>query len=300
MLRKSLATLGLAAVTALPALAGSPQPDSLIAALESNYNLPKVYFNANTTESVVAPGAENAAAPQNYVQQVCRDGRKLDVRAEAVSGLAANAATQYERLVMTPRARVAVRADESTSGAPVVEKPAGEAVAKTVALDLLHGGEALDGYLAGDREPLPQVLRSAKSLNVRPEKEDVGGRECVVVEATSKHGHYTLWLDETEGTTLRKAEVIKNNGDQYRDLSRLGKLTVDGAPVARTRFTMDNVAVETIDGKSVPVSARMETTYTLADGRTQTIQREHTRTGMDLNPDFAALNAFNVDPAAGR
>jgi hypothetical protein len=44
----------------------------------------------------------------------------------------------------------------------------------------------------------------------------------------------------------------------------------------------------------------METTFTLTDGRTQTIRREHTRSGMDLNPDFTAIGAFNVDPNAGR
>lgn len=299
MLRKSLAILGLASVSALPALAGSSQPDSLIAALESNYHVPRVFFTANTTENVIAPDAQAPVAPLNYVQRYCRDGRKLDVRVEAVSDLAANAASQFERLVMTPTTRVAVRTPE-TAGAPVVEKPTAEAEARKVALDLLHGGEALDGYLAGDREPLPQVLRAARSLKVRPETEEVGGHACVVVEATSKHGLYTVWVDEAEGATVRKAEVIKNNGDQYRDLPRLGAMTVDGAPVARTRFTMDNVAVERINGKVIPVSARMETTYTLADGRTQTVQREHTRTGMDLNPDFGAMDAFKVEPALAR
>ena len=300
MLRKSLGIIALSATAVLPALAGPPQPEAIISALESAYNVPKMFFTANTTENVTPLGAESASEPQNYVQRYCRDGKKLDVSAEVAPSLAADAASQYERLVMTPTTRVAVRAAEDPAGAPVVAKPEMESDARNVALNLLHGGEALDGYLAGDLEPLPQVLRESKSVKVHPESEVVGDTTCTVVEATSKHGKYTLWLDESNDLTLRRAEVVKNNGDQYKDLSKLGKMTVDGAPVQRTRFTMDNVTVEKINGKSVPVSARMETTYTLSDGRTQTIRREHTRSGMDLNPDFVAIGAFNVDPNAGR
>ncbi len=299
MLRKSLVFMGLSAIAALPALAGPPQPEAIISALESSYDLPKLFFTANTTENVTPLGSEVAAQPQNYVQRYCRDGKKLDVSAGAAPALAADAAMQYERLVMTPTTRVALRTGEESDVAPVA-KPAAEHEARAFAVDLLHGGEALDGYLAGDLEPLPQVLREAKSVKVRPEIEVVGDTPCVVVEATSKHGIYTLWLDESDDATLRKAEVVKNNGDQYKDLSRLGKMTVDGTSVQRTQFTMDNVAVEKINGKSVPVSARMETTYTLSDGRTQTISREHTRSGMDLNPDFVAIGAFNVEPNSGR
>lgn len=299
MLRKSLVFMGLSAVAVFPVIAGPPQPEAIISALESSYNLPKLFFTANTTENVTPLGAEVAAQPQNYVQRYCRDGKKLDVSAGIAPTLAADAAMQYERLVLTPTTRVALRTGEESDAAPVA-KPAAEHEARAFALDLLHGGEALDGYLAGDLEPLPQVLREAKSVKVRPETEVVGDTPCVVVEATSKHGLYTLWLDESDDATLRKAEVVKNNGDQYKDLPKLGKMTVDGASVRRTQFTMDNVAVEKINGKSVPVSARMETTYTLSDGRTQTIRREHTRSGMDLDPDFVAIGAFDVDPNAGR
>lgn len=302
MLRKSLAIIGLVAITAHPALAGPPQPEAIISALESAYNVPKLFFTANTTENVTPLGSENAAAPQNYVQRYCRDGKKLDVSAEAESSasVAADAASRYERLVLTPTTRVALRNGEEMDAVPVAARPAADSDARSFALDLLHGGEALDGYLAGDLEPLPQVLREAKSVKVRPDTELVGETPCVVVEATSKHGLYTLWLDESNDATLRKAEVVKNNGDQYKNLPRLGKMTVDGATVQKTLFTMDNVAVEKINGKSVPVSARMQTTFTLTDGRTQTVSREHTRSGMDLNPDFTAIGAFNVDRNAGR
>lgn len=299
MLRKSLVLMGLSAISALPALAGPPQPEAIISALESAYNHPKMFFTANTVENTTSLDNLSASIPQNYVQRYCRDGKKLDVTAEVAPTVAADAASQYERLVMTPNKRVAVRTGEESDITPV-SKPAALEEARVFALDLLHGGEALDGYLAGDLEPLPQVLREAKSVKVRPETEVVGDTPCVVVEATSKHGLYTLWLDESNDATLRKAEVVKNNGDQYKDYAKLGKMTVDGAQVQKTRFTMDNVAVENINGRAVPVSARMETTYTLADGRTQTVSREHTRSGMDLNPDFSLIGAFNVDADAGR
>ncbi len=299
MLRKSLVIMGLSVAAVLPAFAGPPQPEAIISALESAYNVPRMFFTANTTENVTPLNSEAAAQSQNYVQRYCRDGKKLDVSAGIAPTLAADAAMQYERLVMTPTTRVALRSGQESDAAPVA-KPAAEHEARAFALDLLHGGEALDGYLAGDLEPLPQVLREAKSVKVRPDTEVVGDTPCVVVEATSKHGRYTLWLDESDDATLRKAEVVKNNGDQYKALSKLGKMTVDGAPVQRTQFTMDNVAVEKINGKSVPVSARLETTFTLTDGRTQTVSRNHTRSGLDLNPDFAAIGAFDVDPNSGR
>lgn len=297
MLRKSLAIIALSATAVLPALAGPPQPEAIISALESAYNVPKIFFTANTTENVSPLGAENAAEPQNYVQRYCRDGKKLDVSAEVAPAgeiLAADAASQYERMVLTPDYRVSVRKPAGEEARPMMVKKAPDEEARGYARTLLHGGEALDGYLAADLEPVPQVLREAKSVKVRPDTELVGETPCVVVEATSKHGKYTLWLDKSDDATLRKAEVVKNNGDQYNSMRKLGKMTMDGTPVAQSRFTMDNVAVETIDGRAVPVSARLETTFTLSDGRTHTVSREHKRASLNLNPDFSAMDAFQV------
>lgn len=292
MLRKSLSAIMLSAFVTLNAAAQTTRPAALIQALEDAYDHPRLFFTAKTEETEIPP---DSAEPVNTVieQRYCRDGRKLDVTARRESSATAVPA-RIDRYVITPTSRMGLRVAELDNAAPMIFRHTPDQEARDFARSLLHGGEALDGYLANDREPLPQVLRAAKSVSVRPEPEMVGDTPCVVVDATSKSGRYTVWVDEQDGATVRKADVVKHNGDQYSGLRKLGAMKIDGTPVAQTRFTMDNVAVETVQGKSVPVRATLETTYTLADGRTRTVRQEHTRESLDLAPDFTGVDAFRM------
>lgn len=297
MLRKSLVLMGLTAVSILPALADPPQPQALIDALETSYNHPKLFFTART-EEVQSPIGDQTETAAVIEQRYCRDGKKLDVTAKRTpleAFGAANAAAQVDRYVITPESRVSLRTADGEDAMPMVMKKAPDQESRDIARSLLHGGEALDGYLAGDLASLPQVLRAAKSVTVRPEPEMVGNTSCVVVDAASKFGRYTLWVNEGNGSTVRKAEVVKNNGDQYNSLRKLGTMKIDGTPVAQTRFTMDNVAVEEVNGKPVPVRATLNTTYVLADGRNYTVRQEHARAALDLDPTFRDTDAFRME-----
>lgn len=292
MLRKPLSVIGLTLLITLTSTADSPRPTALIQAMESAYDHPQLFFTAKTEE---IESAVDSTEPVRMVieQRYCRDGKKLDVTARRESSAEA-VPGRIDRYVITPTSRIGLRMDDQENATPMIMRKTPDQEARDFARSLLHGGQALDGYLASDLEPLPAVLRSAKKVSVRPASELVGDTPCVVVDATSKSGRYTVWVDEKDGATVRKADVVKHNGDQYNSLKKLGALKIDGTPVAQTRFTMDNVVVETIQGKTVPVRATLQTTYTLTDGRTQTVRQDHTRASLDLAPDFDGLDAFRM------
>ncbi len=292
MLPKSLTAMSLTMMMAFSAAAEAPPSEAIIQAVESSYDHRRIFFTAKTSEESTPLGSEFHPTTTHVEQRYCSDGKKLDVTATTRYAEGEGVA-QTDRYVITADTRISVRTTNEEDARPQVSRKSAKQEDRVMARALLHGGEALDGYLANDVEPLPEVLRKSKSITVRPKPEQVGSSLCAVMEATSKHGRYTLWVDESDGA-VRKAEVIKNNGDCYNSLRQLGRVEMDGSPVSQMRFTMDDVMVESIQGKMVPVSATLQTSFILADGRTHTIRQEHTRQDLDLAPDHGDTDLFKI------
>ena len=70
-----------------------------------------------------------------------------------------------------------------------------------------HNSAPLNGYLKGDEKPIIEILREADKIELRKDMEVIGGSECYVIEATGKHGEYTVWLDPQHGYNIAKAKV---------------------------------------------------------------------------------------------
>ena len=153
----------------------------------------------------------------------------------------------------------------------------------------LGSAGALDGYLANDQVGLVELLRQAKDLRLHPSKETVQGVECYLLEASTDHGTYKVWLDPSHGYLPRKAIVQKRGGDVF-DHKPLTE-----TPLLEADFILSAVEIQQVDGRLVPVACETEETWRLRDGRSQTMHTAHKRARIDFDPDFQAMGAFTPD-----
>lgn len=157
---------------------------------------------------------------------------------------------------------------------------------KRRAVAIEYGGAPLLGIFYGDEGRVDSVLRKADSISVRDELEHVGGVPCYVIDAKTKWGTYTVWIDPEHGYNITKADVQRKKGDLiWRD-----RTLTDN----RRSFSLKNIRFEKIDDVWVPMEADIgiiikRPTYI------QDIKVKHQRTEVILNPDHDALDSFVPD-----
>jgi hypothetical protein len=141
------------------------------------------------------------------------------------------------------------------------------------------------GYCHGDGIRVDSILRKADTISVRDKTEQISGSACYVIEAETKYGKHTLWIDPKHGYNLAKVVVRKRKGD----LS-------GGRPIPRGTLSssLENVRFEKVDGVWVPMEWDIKLrAYWLDD---YLISKTHDkRTAITLNPDHEALGSFVPD-----
>ena len=68
------------------------------------------------------------------------------------------------------------------------------------------------GYIDSD-ERLDEVLRKAYRISVRKKTENIRGSECFVIDAHTKYGQYTVWLDPEHGFHPSKVRHRAKEGE---------------------------------------------------------------------------------------
>ena len=141
------------------------------------------------------------------------------------------------------------------------------------------------GFLGAD-ERLDAVLRGANRISVRPTTETVNGSACQVIDADTKYGQYTVWLDPAHGYHAAKATRSAVGGQKENQWTM-----ADGD---RSTACLDNVHFKQVDGVWVPMEAEQDTAYTSGES----FRKNHShykRTRVALNPDHERLGSFD-DP----
>jgi hypothetical protein len=151
---------------------------------------------------------------------------------------------------------------------------------------LANSGDGIAmGYCFGDYIRVDSILRKADTISVRDKTEQISGSECYVIEAETKYGKHTLWIDPKHGYNLAKVLVRRRKGD----LSQ-------GRPIPRGTLSssLENVRFEKVDGVWVPMEWDIKLrAYWLDD---YLISKTHDkRTAITLNPDHEALGSFVPD-----
>jgi len=138
------------------------------------------------------------------------------------------------------------------------------------------------GYCFGDGIRVDSILRKADTISVRDKTEHISGSKCYVIDAETKRGKYTLWIDPKHGYSLAKAEVRRREGDlsQGRPL-----------PKGTLSSSLENVRFEEVDGVWVPMEWDIKTTANWLND--YLISKIHDkRMAITLNPDHEALGSF--------
>jgi hypothetical protein len=144
------------------------------------------------------------------------------------------------------------------------------------------------GFIGSD-ERLDGVLRESKQISVRPKTENIKNSNCYVIDAQTKYGKYTLWLDSNHGYHPAKVNYKAVEGDEYYDKGKLEKGN------SRTLY-LDNVRFEKVDDVWVPMEADRGTNNIYGDPGSFAKDDTHfKRTKIILNPDHAKLGSFD-DP----
>ncbi|MHC4334368.1 MAG: hypothetical protein ACYSUV_11545 [Planctomycetota bacterium] len=156
------------------------------------------------------------------------------------------------------------------------------------------GGEEVRGYFYGDMlhdgNRVDSVLRKAKSISVRERMGRVGRTKCYVIDAVSKRGKYTLWIDPEHGHNLAKAEVFRGPRECVAAIGERAK------GMTKSMYcSIRNVRFKKIEDVWVPVEADTERRSENTAGSVL-LQKVHLkRTEVILNPDHEALRSFYPD-----
>jgi hypothetical protein len=142
------------------------------------------------------------------------------------------------------------------------------------------------GYVGSD-ERLDAILRKASRISVREATENVGGSECFVIDADTKCGQYTVWLDPDHGYHPARVRREAGRGDYTH-----GRLMSEG----ETALTyLDTVRFEKIDDVWVPMEANAGCDRRMPSGDFVKEDYHYKRTHIVLNPDHDKLGSF-ADP----
>ncbi len=158
-------------------------------------------------------------------------------------------------------------------------------------------GDSILGYFLGYMSAwrrLDEMLKGARSISVRPKPETIKGAMCYVLEADTKYGRFSLWLDSEHGYHPARIRASVRVGD---DIGSPGSSHVISRQEGITReYSLDNVRFEKVSSVWVPMEADAKRYVVLGNENGFSDETNHyKRTKIVLNPDHEALGSF-ADP----
>lgn len=159
--------------------------------------------------------------------------------------------------------------------------------------ETIHPIGAGSGYLLGyiaSEERLDAILRKAHSISVREKTENLRGSECFVVDAHTRYGQYSVWLDSEHGYHTAKIRRRAKAGEYFNRPDRKVQ-----AGRAYTEY-LDVLQFSQVDGIWVPVDANWGFHRTIGSPEYYMAEdKRYKRTKIILNPDHDKLGSF-ADP----
>ncbi len=164
----------------------------------------------------------------------------------------------------------------------------------------LRGSAGADNFLQGyiQMHHVGDLLEQATTLSAAQEVL-LDGSPSLLFSGKCALGTFQIWID-AKTSFLAKAILDQKEGDLYwddklpKDFPKVpGQVPVDA--VTTSHFELSDMKIVQIGGTFIPVSgkaANVETYRTLPPNSGTEIE---VRSGINLHPDFAALNAFQMD-----
>jgi len=161
---------------------------------------------------------------------------------------------------------------------------------------IYEGAGPILGILYGDLDRFDSILRQSDSIKVRSELEQIGSVDCYVIDAKSKHGTYTVWLDPEHGYGI--AKVAAHKGPEDLLFGRPASSYSNPESNQGQSFFMENVKFENIEGVWIPIEADYHAIIREKEG-TRTGQDHYKITQIDVNPNHAESRSFILDVQNG-
>lgn len=151
----------------------------------------------------------------------------------------------------------------------------------------LHVAAPLLGCYPNTYTRVDHILRDARHISLREQMEPINGVNCFVVEAKTKYGDYTLWIDPQHGYNIAKAEIHAKQEEKHSFL--------DNPTRGDWSFGIEISRFQEFDGIWVAMQGVSDESFDLPQwGRSTTKSRVEV-TDLFLDPDHESLRSFARD-----
>ncbi len=136
-------------------------------------------------------------------------------------------------------------------------------------------------------ERIDSVLRQADTISVRNELDQVGSVDCYVIDAKTKSGTYTVWIDPEHDYSIVKADIRMESNEWY-----CGRRLRDNESRS---LSVRNVSFENVDGVYIPMETDLYSITTKQNGVTVRNVTHQKITQITLDPNHDVLGSFIPD-----
>ena len=147
------------------------------------------------------------------------------------------------------------------------------------------------GYFYGDDERIDTILREAikegRSVSVQEKPERIRGSNCIVINAMTKRGRFSIWLDPEKGYNVVKAISEQRPGD----------LSYGGAPLKKgdySYWSLNYMQYKKEGDTWVPQKSESQINGKTSGGYFESVSKCNF-TEVILDPDHEALGSFVPD-----
>ena len=143
------------------------------------------------------------------------------------------------------------------------------------------------GYFPVGKTRIDLNFRQASSVSVRGQTELVDGAPCFVIDAATKSGRGSIWLDPQHGYLIAKAEYHVRAGDFYNERIKAGTV-ID--------FKLYDVQFKKVNDTWVAVAGTEESNKVWLPDGYEHYKERYAISDIILKPDFSTMpNAFGLD-----
>jgi hypothetical protein len=158
-----------------------------------------------------------------------------------------------------------------------------------------YGGPVFGTMYGSSYRSIADLLVQCGDLHLRNEREDINGMSCVVLEGTSEYGVVTAWVAPEKGHSAMKWTIEKTPQHLF-----------DGDVISKRWPSLESWQVTYEVKKIQEIAATDSMVYVpeLAvcahrigsrDGTSNVNAYEYKISDVQLNPDFAGMDAFHID-----
>lgn len=223
---------------------------------------------------------------ESFSFNICHDHQKLDVAELASMTHGATTKPYLASRDIWDGKQFLHRQQELDVGPAQVRVVYSDSAAQLDRVRPYFDGLFIDGRLPLDDESIPALLRRS-GASIIDRNEQLGARQCLLIEGRTRSGLYRIWLDQSDGCRLIKATVVKEKGDAIGSGETL-PIKMGTAAITGYEISIHDIEFQRFGGYVVPASGVMDETVHHSDNKDDVIRETAVRSrllaDLDLEP----------------